>query len=436
MDGSRRVDTDDRPRLALAAAAALLLLTCSDASSDETDADTGEVSLYGVCPDSQALLSHLPIELAQIDLIIPMGSTTGGGSHTLPTNHIYVNAPFHREDTLVVPDILDVPVVAPADVTVTAIRGSIRTAYNSNHEPVGEYEDFTVYLQVCDDVRIYFHHLNTISEPLREAAGDLLAGEGYCRPASDFSPVECTAYIDVPVAAGASLGTAWRPGTQALDWGLVDARVMQPFANLDRYAFTPSDQEGAPPEELQERTYVHKPSVQCPLDYLADPALQQAAKDLLAGYENYAPSTFDPPCGAVNFDLPGTARGAWFGDGGFYDTALALVNHHVDPTIPIFSPGAELADVPEDNYTFEIRDDGFVNRRFEDVRDDAGTHCWEGLLRFHEPPSTLAHGGRILLRVDTDVDGPAMTFEYQPDVDLCGDPATWVFSPAAFTLRR
>ncbi|MCA9695743.1 MAG: hypothetical protein KC636_39565, partial [Myxococcales bacterium] len=402
----------------------------TDATTD-ADATTGDASEFGVCPEGKALFAVTPIDLERVHVIIPMGSTFGGTSHTLPTQHIYLNAPFHREGDLTVPEHLDVPVYAPADMTVTVIEGSTRPEYNLDGEIIGDQPDFSLHAQVCDDVKLYFHHLNTISETLRAATGDLVGGAGSCREEPPY-PAECAARIDVRVAAGEQIGTAWRLNTQALDWGLFDARVVADVANPDRYAFHPSDDPDDYPPEIREAMFGYKPSVGCPLDYLADPALEEAAKERLGGLEFYSPSFADPPCGTVNFDLVGTARGLWFRDDG---TPLALINHHVNPGNPIFSIGAALADIPNDNYTFNFFDEGRINRRFEDVGDDEGIYCWEGLLRYHEPPSTIAHDGRILLSIAAGDSGPELTFEFQ-ESGLCGDPASWEFGANAHTLRR
>ena len=76
-------------------------------------------------------------------------------------------------------------------------------------------------------------------------------------PASTASAAET--YEDIPA------------GLVLVGLDLEVARVVADVANPDRYAFHPSDDPDDYPPEIREAMFGYKPSVGCPLDYLADP---------------------------------------------------------------------------------------------------------------------------------------------------------------------
>ncbi len=431
-----RAQARARP-LALALALALPVgLSCGD----EVDADElQEASEFPSCPAGDGLFTRSPVDSSLLEVILPMGSTTGGTYHTLPTKHVYLNVPFERVGQVRRPAVTDQPVVAPGDMIITVVRWETRDELDEEGEFVAARDDYSLFARSCDDVRMYFYHLNSVSDAILSAEGSLDSEEGgECRYDEDGAVRECAARISVQVAAGEVIGTVFRTGYVGLDWGVIDERREVGFLSPARYIPPTKTSPDSYSEPIRAEMRSSMNNARCPLDLYEDEAIERELKELLGGVKGYTKSLFDPPCGAVNFDLAGTARGHWFvgadTTASDQELVLALVNYYVDPSVPLFSPGRALADLPEDNYTFEVAASGRINRRFEDVTPGA-TYCWHGLLRYHEP-STVAHHGRVLIRLEEEGDAPALTFEYQEGEDECGSEDSWSFGAGAWQLMR
>ncbi len=435
-DGSMLTRRDEGAGRGWIPALALTLVAwaaCGEAREPEEEPE------FPGCPDGDNLFTHAPVDPSLLEVILPMGSTTGGTYHTLPTPHVYLNVPFERVGALRRPEVTDQPVVAPGDMIITVVRWETREEVDEEGELVAIRDDYSLFARACGDVRTYFYHLNSVSDAILSASGSLKTQEGgECKYDGDGAVRECAARISVPVAGGELIGTVFRPGYVGLDWGVLDERSEAGFLNPARYVPPTNTSPDAYSEPIRAEMRASLSNARCPLDFYADAAIERELTGLLGGVQAYTKSLADPPCGTLNFDLAGTARGHWFAGAetmaNDQGRALALVNYYVDPSVPLFSPGWELASVPEDNYTFAVEDAGRVNRRFEDVTPGA-THCWHGLLRYHEP-STLAHHGRVLMRLSGEGDAPTLTFEYQEGEDDCGPEDSWEFGPEAWTLSR
>lgn len=305
-------------------------------------------------PCDEPIFDYSPIALDKIKHVVPLGNLNPEGGHTLPTRHMYF---YPTEPT---------ELVAPARIRLTNL-----------HYFIGN-DDYEIGFEVCEDVRGYFIHLDTLSPVLAEKVG-----------LDDCEGDMCFMDLDFWVEAGEVLGTVG--GKTNFDFGLIDSRITHDFVNPLRYGS-------------------HILSAVCCLDYY-----NNSMKELL-----YSRLDGDS-CGTVMHDVEGTLQGNWFEESanqGYqretYSKELAFVPDNVNTSMGIVSVGGTITE--PSRWGFTPTHEGTVNREpSEIVPGDA--YCYEHWS-----------GDRVLIQL---LDETTLKIEHQ--IGLCEEP--YVFENPFTYLR-
>jgi len=229
------------------------------------------------CGTRTDFFSVSPMALEDIPYILPLGNFNPPG-HVFPTNHLYfqirrsnpsdANSPTER-----------VALVAPGDLTMTAIRASENLTRGT--------ADYSLTFVVCEEFSGYLNHVTTLvpelvdlyQPPFRWCNGPYTAGSEQFRL--------CEKEVAIRLGAGDPIGTVGgEPGVFAFDFGAIDGRLPAlAFANPQRWS----------PDERKRA---------CALDYFTNEVKQtlQAKLD----------RSIEPVCGEIEQDEPATAQGIWF----------------------------------------------------------------------------------------------------------------------------
>lgn len=315
------------------------------------------------CGDKREFFSFSPLKLTDFNGIVPLG-TLAPTSHVLPTHHLY----FHpkRVDPNNFNSLpVEVPVVAPADITITEMRFT-------EAKERSDFNDGVIHFSPCREVKALFDHFKTFSPTLQKAydEGQTIRCDEYKRSYKKFGTITfklCNKRVHVEVKAGEQIGTAGGgEGQMVFDFGLFDKRVPPaPLANPARWL-----------GQEQKRYTV------CPLDYYSSP-LKEQLKSRLGTPDETQKRTLEPVCGTANWDLPGTAQGVWIFKGEKYvaheNPHLALAYDNTNPTIGVISMGnsAESKGFGWGTYNFVPKPSGLVNRDFKDIKADGKVYCFE-----------------------------------------------------------
>lgn len=322
-----------------------------------------DISSLPSCGDKKELFSVSPLNLTDFNGIVPLG-TLAPTSHVLPTHHLY----FHprRVDPRNFNSLpVEIPVVAPADITITEIR------FTETKER-SDFNDGVIHFSPCREIKALFDHFKTFSPKLQKAydEGEIIRCDEYQRSYKKFGTLTfklCNKKVNIQVKAGDYMGTAGGgEGQMVFDFGTFDKRV--PPATL----VNPARWFG---QEQKQYTV-------CPLDYYT-PKLREELKSRLGTPDGQRRRMIEPICGQANWDLPGTAQGVWILKGEEYvaheNPHLALAYDNTDPRIGVISMGNSSEDkgFAWGTYNFSPKSSGLVNRDFKDIKADGNTYCFE-----------------------------------------------------------
>jgi len=256
------------------------------------------------------------------------------------------------------------PLIAPADMTVLAIRAG------ETITPDGGWTEYDITFGICRDVIGRFGHVGSL-------AGALLATVS-AAPSNCYPEVQLPGSwadrryrlcpyenLNIQVRAGDVIGSVGDRNGH-LDFRLNDFRKPElQFAKQQRWS----------PQWLH---------TACFLDYYPADMKARYYEILGTQHQDYTfQRTQEPRCGEVAVDVPGTAKSAWFfqlsGPGQSEGPHLALANDAVDPSIQMISMGtsAMAVGVPPGRYTFDPTNDGLVNREFSQVTPDGNVYCYD-----------------------------------------------------------
>ncbi|MCH7641480.1 hypothetical protein IID22_04760 [Patescibacteria group bacterium] len=293
---------------------------------------------------------------------------------------------------------IGVTLKAPGDITITSISSSENKERRST--------DYSLEFSLCKDVHGYFIHIKTLTPELR----DLLT-EDNCELYGEGNKYKnCWAGVQKELKAGDIIGTVGNNQQRNFDFGTYDLRVTNDFANPDRYRS-------------------RSPNIVCAFDYYT-----AALKD--AFYAKLERSK-DPICGQINYDVAGTLQGNWFitafkktpdfqsgdelnadmsssfrgnpafqsGEDVIGDTTpdmpegwnkiLSFAKSNFDPDIAVISIGGVFTQAS--TYSFTPKNDGFINRAFDEVKPGGNIYCYESDPdAYSEKKST---SGKILVKL-------------------------------------
>ena len=304
------------------------------------------------CPSDNSVFTHTPVMLDDFTSLIPLGNMDPS-PHVFPTDHIYFHPEYDNETGINE----EVNVYAMGDMWITSIISSQNTI---NGEVL--HTDYSIDFSPCKEISGYFIHMTTLSEKLQNAFDE---NKGSCNNSStggrDYE--SCQARVEVKVSAGEKIATAGGLKTQgAFDLGMLDYRI-EPLYHIN---------------ESRWKSEKHKYTV-CPFDQFVSPLREE----LMATFSDMNGNPIvgkDDVCGRIDFDIAGTAQGAWFTKGfkGFSpeDTHLALAPHNYEVGKQTFSIGQSVGGVEADTYLFTPQDSGIVDLDFSKVV-PGKTYCYE-----------------------------------------------------------
>jgi hypothetical protein len=387
------------------------------------------------CGSQMEFLYADPVLYNHVAGLTPLGQFNGT-SHILPVhiNYFYdsivSNAPVHIDD----------PVYSPGPLWVTAIE------WNAD----GAGDDWNINFRPCKEVRVYYHHLNTITHPtLAARALQIKAGiDAWCD--DPVTPSFCVGFVDNQVGSGDLLGTAFRNGSYALNMAVMDERSANAFQNPDRYLLD-YDEIPAPLASMPEALYAEiTPSrlyTSCVLNYYPA-SLSQKWKKKMGTPDGLISSSPQLPCGTINWDQDFSLRGVWFfptldENDWFFDegNAVALIQDSVAPDVNVFnlgnvavptSPGVSLTFLPDLSATF-------VNRPFSLASRFNNVYCWQNLMA-HQPGRDPASPGYTPNPVAGIILAQRMSttqikIQYKNSETVC-DQTTMTFSVGSTLMNR
>jgi len=225
--------------------------------------------------------------------------------------------------------------------------------------------NYQVFMYPCRDVRVYFGHLNTLSEKLMAA---FKAGEAKCNSFADGTATVTTCRregLTLTLEPGEIWGTG--PDTAGIDFGVIDfRRPPAPFINLDHYDS-------------------YYPYYASPLDYFT-PDVREALARKTGSVFGTRMRTAEPIGGTYMQDVAGTAQGNWFSPGKYYrnttdlSPSLGLVHDYTDPAQPTLAIGTSIPGMGMGLYAFKPEPAGTINRDFAEVKAGGATYCYENFL--------------------------------------------------------
>jgi len=305
------------------------------------------------CP-SGPLFSVSPVSLDKVVTLTPLGAFSPP-DHVFPPPHqyFYVMGPGSGAN-------VNVPVYAPGNMTLTDIglRHYNQLGKKSN------YIDYTLVFAVCDNFKLYFHHVTTLNyKPIQDAAQKILQT---CTFSKQMNEDFCSGSASIPVSAGEQIGTVGDidAGVFGLDMGARDYRTKgKNFANPGR--FCPAGQ-----PNVYDRCYTV-----CAFDYFTADIRQKAVFSSPMSHET------NLSCGSIYADVAGTSQGYWMKEGSnnkFGESdALFIGSTNLNPGMKIFSIGTAMSAVNPGTYNFNPAHAGLVNRDPSEVVADGQIYCYE-----------------------------------------------------------
>jgi hypothetical protein len=314
----------------------------------------------------KGFLQVLPVDPTDFFFFINLGHMTQLG-HIFPSDHGGFTLTDHMKQ---------VPVYSPADMIITRIFESRQSSK--------DYDDYGMTLSVNEDeFQIVFGHMSKIHDSIYNIAkeSDDIDFETYTTAGDTYE--RYLYWTEIPISAGDILGmTGGMSGQLGLDFGTFDKTRKIEFAT-DRFD-----------------DYLY-PYTVSPLDYFTDEITQVLIP--ICGDSFYGIPTVrtkDPIGGTVDYDIKGTAQGIWFKEGEPLfpeDPHMALVYHNVDPDVPIFSIGNSIPNLTPGPYTFSVKDTGYEDRAFYDVKPDGHIYAYKAWYHSNTP---YAHMILLLQMID------------------------------------
>jgi hypothetical protein len=358
------------------------------ASSTGNTSGSGGTGTSISCSDLTPTLTALPIDLSLVQSIIPLGTFDSSAKGPTPIDHLFFPP---------VTDGVDALIVAPADLAIYKI---LWQTFPSTGKQLG-----SVYLKICDDVTMFFSHVNSLNDTLAALLTDDVCSQS---TADGESITDCNWEGTTTISAGETIGTTYSALDGGnFDWGMRDARTastidarLTAMMNGDEY-------------------------VVCPVDYYTDATLKAALETKL---QRERAST--PYCGFIEAGTYGAAMGRWF-EPGLTSYASADVQKAIGFFPAVRSDTVQLIAVrsgsglQSGNYYFTYTSSGQNNRNFDDVTADGNTYCYDTL--FDHPLSGSANtlAGAFYLQI---VSATEMRVEFNAEASACLD------SPNAFTF--
>lgn len=349
------------------------------------------------CGNDTEFFSYSPVNLSNLSNIAPLGSPNPPG-HTFPSDHLG----FYIERSWLI-GMHEVEIVSPGDIWITRIAG---TEYLSE-DP--QRTDHSIDFQPCEELHGWFGHLLTLSDKLEQEYTEPYDWcTEYSTGGNDYNL--CVKTVDVSVSAGEVIGTAGSTEQDyAIDVGAYDMRTdALGYANPDRMS-----------NESLHRV--------CAIDYYYNDTRELLEAELGAfGITR----SFEPICGEVEQDEPGTAQGIWFVEDTVgtttEDAHLSLIHDNIDPTSAVFSVGTSMENLSYGLYYFKPADSGLVNRDFSDVT-PGEIYCYNTSDRWF----VINNSFIILLEL---TDSTTLRIESQ-DSSSCGS-GPWAFTSAYTVFER
>lgn len=386
---------------------AVLLMLCATGAeaARRRAARSGPPPALGPCAASldTPLFTVLPVAPSDFIAFRPLGFVS-------PPIHMFPAK--HSAFSMTLPGSVPVPrpLRAPGRAWVTEIWEASFSTGGRNYQ---------IYLYPCTEVRVYLGHAVSISDRLQ---AEFSRGTPKCNTFVDGTATVTTCRRDglsLAVAPGEIIGTG--PDTAGIDFGVVDfRRPPAPFVVRDHYDF-------------------YYPFWTAPGPYFA-PAARAALEAKTGSVFGTKMRTAEPVGGTHMQDVPGTAQGNWFTGGKYHRTTtdlspfLSLIHDYVVPSQPLIVAGNSIAGLPMGIYSFDVREDGVVNRDYGATGADGKTYCFE---RFRTGQS---EGGMPLRGADGSImltlPSPAtMLVEYIPG-GTCNAAHAFVFGPNATAFER
>lgn len=352
------------------------------------------------CGTQQHFFSVDPLESDAYVQIDPLGEVNPAG-HTFPTVHTYM---ILQDKT--------VPrsVFSPGDITITQINVVESLTLNQ--------QDYSFNFSLCPEVTGYLDHLSDLTDSILNQLGNNPDCQQYTVGTEEFR--FCTHNVDIPISAGALLGTVGIDSTMpsaALDFGLRDSRI-EPLSYINPARLVNPDQ-----------LYVA-----CPYEYY-EPGPAKAG--LMA---KLAVARTEPPrCGTVETDIANTAQGRWYlqGSSDFSENDhLALVPSNSLPSaIGVLSVGN--SNVGTDAYFFDFQDAGLINRRFSDIQPGNQIYCFDTLRNREatlQSGSSQAINGVLYLRLES---SDLLQLQRSTSLNQCPtDTSGLIFDSSAVSFQR
>lgn len=361
---------------------AYVALCLLSACRDDNATSDGELQGLVHCAASDTPLRVPFVPLESIVAIDPVGRLAPL-AHVFPTPHTYWN----------ITETLDI--VAPADMRIVRIA-----AYTEGSSTL----QYKLYASPCIEVQIYLDHVVDLAQPIAEAFA--------AAPDPGCLGTGCNRSVQVNLRAGDRIGTVRAP---SFDVGAYDARVTPiAYANPARW-------------RVDEDRNFDPSHITCPLSlFESDDALRATLTGKLGRVFDGAHAT---DCGTLARDAAASAQGYWFFPGSdpnlgeSQQLALAPISY-VDPdsSLPLyaFSVGASVSTLSPGAYEFAARDEGLVNRRFDQIG-EGEVACYEGLRNLD---------GIVLLTLSND----RLALEHQA-ATACGS-GPWTMTDARTTFER
>jgi len=310
------------------------------------------------------------------------------------------------------------PGAAPVPVSVRApARVWVKEIWEATFSAGGR--NYQLYVHPCDQVRVYFGHVASISDTLLV---ELRKSPPSCNSFFDGTATVTTCRHEIlpplVVDSGAPFGTG--PDSAGVDFGLVDfRRPPAAFIRQDHYDY-------------------FYPQWASPLDYFR-PDVRNTLASQTGHVFGTRMRTMEPIGGAFMQDLAGTAQGNWFFPGSYHSNSsdlsrsLGLASDYVDPAQPIMAVGGSVNGVGMGLYSFAVEGQGLINRVFRDVRADGNTYCYDRFLQGQSaggmPLGRMS--GVLLLTMPSDT-----TLKAQLVAGSSCAAATRVFTAAATNFER
>ncbi len=264
--------------------------------------------------------------------------------------------------------------------------------------------DYSIYFQPCDELRVYFLHVVSLSgklanqpqEPYQWDSTYITGGNTY----RNYGKM-----TDITVSAGEQIGYV-----RGFDMGAYDTRTTLSYANPARWSL-----------------YDTHHTV-CPISYYSG-SLKDTLMAKFSNWDGATKRTYEPVCGEIAQDVAETAQGNWFVSGtstswSGEDPHLALIYNNINPSEKLFSVGTSMSASGLTTGTYGFYPTNFppeyVNRDFDDVTADGHIYCYR--------PNYLS--GRIILKLTN-----STTLKIERQDGNCDSPP-WSFTGNATTFER